>query len=82
MVTVKFYHLLRSKYNINEIEVLPGTITDILTQIKKIHPEIDLNDFKYSVVFVNQTKIIHPSGFDEVVEDGDEVVFTHFVGGG
>jgi len=82
LVTVKFYHLLRSKYNIHEIQVLSGTIHEILTQIKEMHPKIDLNDFKYSVVFVNKTKIVHPSNFDEVVKDGDEIVFTHFVGGG
>ncbi len=82
MVKVKFFHLLRSKYDIEEIEVLPGTINDILKQIKKLHPIIDLDDFKYSVVFVNKVKIFHPSKFDEYINDGDEIVFTHFVGGG
>lgn len=82
MVTIKFYHLLRSKYGIHEIEVNPGTIHEILLEIKKIHPEVDLDDFKYSVVFINKTKIIHPSKFNEYINDGDEVVFTHFVGGG
>jgi len=82
MVKVKFFHLLRSKYNIKEIEVFPGTIHEILGQIKDIYPSLDLDDFKYSVVFVNSTKIFHPSKFDEYINDGDEIVFTHFVGGG
>jgi len=82
MVNVVFYNLLRSKYNIHEIEVKTGTINEILVQIKKIHPEIDLDDFKHSVVFINKNKIIHPIMYDEKVYDGDEVVFTHFIGGG
>ena len=82
MVTVKFYHLLRSKYNIHKIQVTAGTIHEILAQVKVKHPKLELKDFKYSVVFINQTKIIHPSNFDELVHDGDEIVFTHFVGGG
>lgn len=82
MVTVIFYHLLRSKYDIHEIKVSPGTIHQLLAQIKQIHPELDLDDFKNAVVFVNKTKIIHPSRFDQYINDSDEVVFTHFVGGG
>ncbi len=82
MVTVKFFNLLRSKYDIHEVEVLPGTINDILMQIKVMYPELDLKDFENSVVFVNSNRIIHEFMYSQNVEDGDEIVFTHFVGGG
>jgi molybdopterin converting factor small subunit len=82
MVTVIFYHLLRSKYNIKQIEVEPGTINNIILQIKEKHPVIDLDDFRFCVVFVNDNKVVHPSNFDTMIYDGDKVVFTHFVGGG
>jgi len=82
MVTVIFYNLLRSKYNIHEVKVIPGTINEILNQIKTLHPEIELDDFEHSVVFINSTRILHPAMYNEKVQDGDEIVFTHFIGGG
>ncbi len=82
MVTVIFLNLLRSKYNIHQIEVKPGTINELLLQIKEIHPQVVLEDFENSVVFINSIRIVHPKMYDEVVEDGDEIVFTHFIGGG
>ncbi|MCK5731424.1 MAG: MoaD/ThiS family protein [Tenericutes bacterium] len=82
MVTVIFLNLLRSKYNIHQIKVNPGTINELLVQIKKIYPQIILEDFDNSVVFINSIRIIHPKMYDEVVGDGDEIVFTHFIGGG
>lgn len=82
MVTVKFFNLLRSKYDIHEFEVLPGTINDILLQIKKMYPQVDLKDFELSVIFVNGNRVIHHAMYHKHVEDGDDVVFTHFVGGG
>ena len=82
MVTVKFFNLLRSKYDIHQLEVLPGTINDILKQIKVMYPVLDLKDFEHSVVFVNGDRIIHQFMYSQNVGDGDEIVFTHFVGGG
>ena len=82
MVTVRFLHLLRSKYRQHTFEVKSGTINEIILQLKEILPEIDDKDFEQAVVFVNIDRVIHPSRFDESVIDGDDVVFTHFVGGG
>lgn len=82
MVDVRFLHLLRSKYKQHTFELKPGTINDLISQLRVILPEIDPKDFEQAVVFVNIDKVIHPSRFDELVKDGDDVVFTHFVGGG
>ena len=82
MVTVKFYNLLRSKYDIKQFEVNPGSIFDVLSQIELMFPQIAMKDFDHCVVFINQFKVIHESKFHTVVDSGDEVVFTHFVGGG
>ena len=82
MVTVRFLHLLRSKYRKHTFEVKSGTINERISTLREILPEIDPKDFEQAVVFVNVDKVIHPSRFDELVNDGDDVVFTHFVGGG
>ena len=82
MVTVRFLHLLRSKYKQHTFKVKPGTINDIISELNTILPELDRKDFEQAVVFVNVDKVIHPSRFDEPINDGDDVVFTHFVGGG
>lgn len=82
MVTVRFLHLLRSKYKQHTFEVKPGTVNSIISELKEILPELDLKDFEQAVVFVNVDKVIHPARFDEIIIDGDDVVFTHFVGGG
>ena len=82
MVTVRFLHLLRSKYNQHTFEVNPGTVNEIISQLNDILPNLDYKDFEQAVVFVNVDKVVHPSRFDEPINDGDDVVFTHFVGGG
>ncbi len=82
MVTVRFLHLLRSKYRQHTFEVKPGTINEIISELKGILPNLDLKDFEQAVVFVNIDKVVHPARFNEPINDGDDVVFTHFVGGG
>jgi len=81
MVKVIFYNLLRSKYKIKEMMVEPGSIHDIISQILKKHPRMNLSDFKTSILFRNGTPI-HYRGFHTIIEDNERVIFTHFVGGG
>lgn len=81
MVKVIFYNLLRSKYKIKEIMVNPGSIHQIIEQIQIKHNNIDLNDFKTSVVFFNGNPI-HFTGFQTIIPDDQEIIITHFVGGG
>ncbi len=82
MVKITFLNLLRSKYGIETQMVSPGTMAAVLQTILLKHPEIDVNDFQESVMFVNQRRIPHATRFDLVLQDGDDVVFTHFLGGG
>jgi len=82
MVKVIFLNLLRSKYNIEQLDVHAGTIQSILDEIKRTHPRLDEQDFKEALVFINQVRIAHGDRFPHKVKDGDEVVFTHFLGGG
>lgn len=81
MVKVVFYNLLRSKYNIKEMMVDSGTIESIIDFILKTHPEINPSDFNTCVVF-HHGKPIHLRGFDQMISDEDEIIITHFVGGG
>jgi molybdopterin converting factor small subunit len=82
MVKVTFYNLLRSKYRINEVNVNAGTVKEIINQIIEIYPQIARDDLMQSVLFINQEKVMHLNRLDEMVEEGDDIVFTNFVGGG
>jgi len=82
MIKVVFLNLLRSKYGIEEFSAHPGTISDILDEIVRVHPEIDRDDFGQAILFVNQIRMSQNNRFSRGVKDGDEVIFTHFLGGG
>jgi molybdopterin converting factor small subunit len=82
MVKVVFLNLLRSKYGIDEILVLPGTVQNALDQIRIAHPQIQAKDFQEAVLYVNQTRVMHTNRFQQELLDGDEVILTHFVSGG
>ena len=81
MIKVIFYNLLRSKYNVKEMMVESGSIHSIIDYILSVHPEISQSDFETCVVF-HQGKPIHLRGFDKVIADKEEIIITHFVGGG
>ena len=81
MVKVIFYNLLRSKYNIKETLVPTGSIQDIIAYILQEYPQFSPSDFKTAVVFHNGIPI-HHHRFHTVIEDKEEIIITHFVGGG
>jgi molybdopterin converting factor small subunit len=82
MVKVKFFNLIRSKYNISEIETNPGTLKDIIHEILQKHIEIDPNDLLNAVIFLNNRQVMHKNRLNENIYSNDVLVFTHFVGGG
>jgi len=81
MIKVTFYSLFRSNYNIEEELVKPGSINDIIKQIIDKYPQIKASAFRYSVVF-HKGKPITFHRFDTRIDDGEEIFFTQFVGGG
>ncbi len=81
MVKVIFYNLLRSTYRINEEFVEPGTLQEIIQSILQKHPRINPKDFETCVVFY-QGKPYSSFQFDTVINDKEEIIITHFVGGG
>ena len=82
MVKVTFFALLRSKHGIKEMRVRPGPIKEIINQILAAYPHIPRQELEQAVMFVNGKKTMHLTRDDDIVEDGDMVVLTHFVGGG
>ncbi len=82
MVKVKFFALLRSKHNVKELSVKPGTIEEVMNQILEAYPHIPRHELEQAVMFVNGKKTMHLSRQGEKVNEGDTVVLTHFVGGG
>lgn len=81
MVKVKFFNLIRSKYRVEEEYVNPGSIHSIIEQILSKYPEMSHSDFKTCIVFY-ESKPIHYNRFDFVINEGEEIIITHFVGGG
>lgn len=81
MVKVIFYHLLRSKYNIKEMDVMPGSVHDIIEEILRRVPTMQASDFKTCVVFYEGTPI-HHGRFHKEIKTGEQIIITHFVGGG
>lgn len=82
MVTVRFLNLLRSTYKVEQLDVEAGSVRSIILQIIAKVPDMRVEDFDQAVLFVNQVKVMHVSRYDDMINDGDVVVFTHFVGGG
>jgi len=81
MVKVIFYNLLRSKYKVKEEEVNANTINEIIEEVMSNYPQMHYEDFKSAVVFY-KGKPYHFYQFDKVIEDGETIIITHFVGGG
>ena len=81
MVKVIFYNLLRSKYNIEEMMVESGSLHHIIKQILDKNPNMKISDFKTCVVF-HKGNPIHYLGFHKIIDEQEEIIITHFVGGG
>lgn len=81
MVKVIFYNLLRSKYNVKEMFVKPGSINNIIEEIMKKNSAMNLSDFRSCIVFYKGIPH-HYFGFGKQIEDNEEIIITHFVGGG
>lgn len=81
MVKVIFYNLLRSKYDVKEMMVESGSINDIIKEILSVHKKMSKSDFETCVVF-HKGSPIHQRGFHKVINDREEIIITHFVGGG
>jgi len=82
MVTVRFLNLLRSTYKVEQLQVLAGTLSEVINQVLVLVSKMKKEDFDQAAIFVNQMKINHIDYDKEILKDGDVVVFTHFVGGG
>ncbi len=82
MVKVKFFGLIRSNHRVTEMEVEAGTVKEVVDQIIKRHPVITEHEIRNAVLIINKEKVMHLNRFLEVINDGDEIAFTNFVGGG
>ncbi len=81
MVKVIFYNLIRSKYRIEEELVPSNTIHSIIDYILNKYPSMSKSDFDTCVVFY-KGKPLHKANFDQVINNDEEIIITHFVGGG
>lgn len=82
MVTVTFFGLLRSNHQIRQFTMNAKNMRDIIKYIKTHYPNITNCELEEAVLFVNKNKTMHMKRFDIPLDDGDDVIFTTYVGGG
>ncbi|MFW5838666.1 MAG: MoaD/ThiS family protein [Bacillota bacterium] len=82
MVTVSVFGLLRSNHNIKQFSIDACGMRDVVEYLKKTYPHITNKELEEAILFVNQEKIMHMKRFDIPLTDGDNIVFTTYVGGG
>lgn len=81
-VHVKFMNLLRSRHNVESLYVSPGAVETIIESIRMQIPAMTEKELENAVMFINRKKVMHLNRKKEIVNAGDEIVFTNFVGGG
>lgn len=62
--------------------VKPGSIETIIESIRTQIPTMTEKELEDAVMFINRQKVMHLNRKKEIVNAGDEIVFTNFVGGG
>lgn len=82
MIHVKFMNLIRSKYHLSEMTIEAPTLGDLMQAILSKNPMMNPDDLYHAVIFVNQKQVMHLNRINHMLNDGDQVIFTHFVGGG
>ena len=82
MVTIKFFGLIRSNHNLKTVKTKPQTLNTIINELISKHSKLTYKEFDDAVLFINNVKTMHLKRFDTLLKDGDEVIFTNFVGGG
>lgn len=82
MVTIKFFGLLRSNHSIQSLHLDVRHMSEIIDYLNKHYPRISKQELEDAALFINQQKVMHMKRFDIPLNDGDEVVFTTYVGGG
>lgn len=63
------------------MKVQPNNVHDIIKEILNRNTEMAASDFKTCVVFY-KGKPLHHAHFHKEIKEEEEIIITHFVGGG
>lgn len=82
MVNVRFFGMLRLDIKKSSIMIEAGSIEELLNVLNEGYEEINLNQLKNSIIFINDTNMNALKRYKTKLKDGDEVLFLSPVSGG
>jgi len=82
MVTVKFFGLISVDYNIRQLTVKAGKVSDAIKEIIRQRPDISEGQLIQAVMVINKKPVSGRKRLFIELEDGDELVFLSSVSGG
>lgn len=82
MVTVKFFGLISVDNNIKQLDAKPGTVRDVLKEVKQNYPNVTEEQLVQAVMFINKENIDGNKRFSIILKDGDELALLSPSSGG
>lgn len=82
MISVKFFGLLSVDYNIRQMTVKAGKVSDVLKEIIQQRPDIPERQLIQAVMVINKKPVSGRKRLYIELKDGDELVFLSSVSGG
>lgn len=82
MVRVRFFGMLRLDIKESGDMIEAGTIDDLLKALEAKHDNVNINQLRNAVIFVNGVNMNELKRYRTKLRDGDEVTFLSSVSGG
>lgn len=82
MVNVRFFGMLRLDIKESAAMIEAGNIDDLLKILDTKYDEINLNQLRNAIIFINGVNMNELKRYRTKLKDGDEVLFLSSVSGG
>lgn len=82
MVTVKFFGLISVDYNIRQLTIKAGKVSEALKEIVRQRPDISERQLIQAIMVINKNPVYGRKRLSIELKDGDELVFLSSVSGG
>lgn len=82
MITVKFFGLISIDYNIRQLTVREGKVSDVLKEIIQRRPDISEQQLIQAIMMINKKPVSGKKRLSTELKDGDELVLLSPVSGG
>lgn len=82
MINVKFFGLLRTTLNTNELNISAENIKSLIDEIEVEASISCKRELKQAIIFVNEVNFLNLKKYRTKLQTGDKVVFLSPVSGG